>query len=281
MSEKEPINGKKPKKQTENDQTILKQSQDIQSDIENLTDRLMNFTFDQKRIEELLSEVSIQPNIEKALFLAKKQRVDVVYHAAALEDNPFTLPEVQTLLEGITVGGHKLSDESQVLNLDKAWKHTLDLIRDQRFELEKQTICEIHKLVAKEEALEWGQFRSGGVTISGTQYRPPEASKLDQIFEKGCENLQQIENPILKAMCYFLMGALNQFFYDGNKRTSRITANAMLISKGYPVFNILAKDKLAFNKTMIEFYDTQEGTKALEFFIPYYLEMNKGLGFGY
>jgi len=75
------------------------------------------------------------------------------------------------------------------------------------------------------------------------------------------------------------MGALNQFFYDGNKRTSRITANAILLSNGYPVFNILAKDKLTFNRTMIEFYDTQEGTKALEFFIAYYLEKNKGLGF--
>lgn len=35
--------------------------------------------------------------------------------AAALEGNPFTYAEVQTLLEGITVGGHKLADADQIL----------------------------------------------------------------------------------------------------------------------------------------------------------------------
>lgn len=40
-----------------------------------------------------------------------------VWDAAVLEGNPFTYPEVQTLLEGITVGGRKLSDERQILNL--------------------------------------------------------------------------------------------------------------------------------------------------------------------
>jgi len=32
-----------------------------------------------------------------------------------------TYPEVRTLMDGITVGGHKLSDQDQILNLKKAW----------------------------------------------------------------------------------------------------------------------------------------------------------------
>ncbi|CZR83213.1 hypothetical protein CDFC105_43918 [Clostridioides difficile] len=35
-----------------------------------------------------------------------------------LENNPFTFPEVQTLLDGITVGGHKLSDQNQILTVN-------------------------------------------------------------------------------------------------------------------------------------------------------------------
>ncbi len=37
-----------------------------------------------------------------------------------LEGNPFTYPEVQTLLEGITVGGRRLSDERQILSLSES-----------------------------------------------------------------------------------------------------------------------------------------------------------------
>jgi hypothetical protein len=42
-----------------------------------------------------------------------------IFNTVYLENNPFTLKEVQTLLEGITVGGHKLEDQQQVLNQSK------------------------------------------------------------------------------------------------------------------------------------------------------------------
>jgi len=62
----------------------------------------------------------IAPNLKKYLFLAKKDRVDFVYNTAALEGNAMTYPEVQTLLDGVTVGGHKLSDEQQILNQNRS-----------------------------------------------------------------------------------------------------------------------------------------------------------------
>lgn len=39
-----------------------------------------------------------------------------MFETVKLEGNPFTFPEVQTLLDGITVGGRKLSDLQQVIN---------------------------------------------------------------------------------------------------------------------------------------------------------------------
>jgi hypothetical protein len=41
---------------------------------------------------------------KKALFLAKKQLSELVYDAVNLEGVNYTLPEVQTLLDGVTVG---------------------------------------------------------------------------------------------------------------------------------------------------------------------------------
>ena len=58
----------------------------------------------------------IKANKKVALMLAKRSLAELVCDAVNLEGINFTLPEVQTLLEGITVGGHKLHDQEITLN---------------------------------------------------------------------------------------------------------------------------------------------------------------------
>ena len=48
--------------------------------------------------------IDIKPNKELNIALAKKDRVDYIYNTSALEGNTMTYPEVETLLDGITVG---------------------------------------------------------------------------------------------------------------------------------------------------------------------------------
>ncbi|MGL4849458.1 MAG: hypothetical protein ACRC28_11135 [Clostridium sp.] len=64
---------------------------------------------------------------------------------------------------------------------------------------------------------------------------------------------------------FFVSGSLNQFYYDGNKRTSRLIANMVLISNGQGILNIKAKDRLEFNSLMVEFYNTQEANGIFNF----------------
>lgn len=65
------------------------------------------------------------PDVRRACFQALKILEGIVYDTVFLEGNPFILPEVKTLLDGITVGGHKLLDERQVLNQARSWKTLL------------------------------------------------------------------------------------------------------------------------------------------------------------
>jgi hypothetical protein len=44
-----------------------------------------------------------------------------------LEDNPFTFPEVKTLLDGVIIGGQKISDQEQILNLAESLRRLLAL----------------------------------------------------------------------------------------------------------------------------------------------------------
>ena len=218
--------------------------------------------------------LDFQQDKKRFLFLAKKDKIDFVYNTAALEGNAMTYPEVATLLEGITVGGHKLSDEQQILNQNRSVDLLFQLLTSGNFLLDKKTICSLHAQVAKDEALTWGKFRNGNVNIGGTDYLPPSPDKLDTIFNQGIAVIKEINHPIIAALTYFLFGARTQFFFDGNKRVSRLMMNGILLSNGYPMLNIKAKNKLTFNQQMILFYDSGNYISALEYLRDYYIQQN-------
>lgn len=220
------------------------------------------------------------PNKNLAFALAKKDKIDYIYNTAALEGNAMTFPEVQTLLEGVTVGGHKLSDERQILNQNASVNLLFELLEKDEFRLDKTTLLRLHSKVAHEEALSWGEFRTSGVNIGGTDYIPPKADELDAIFEEGIREIEKIENAIVRAITLFLFLAKCQFFFDGNKRTARLMMNGILLSNGYPILNIKAKDKLEFNRVMVEFYDSDDVQKAIEYLMDYYTRQNSHLVIG-
>ena len=218
-----------------------------------------------------------KPNKLLSLALAKKDKIDFIYNTSALEGNAMTFPQVQTLLEGITSGGHKLSDEQQILNQNKSVNLLFDILESDAFALDEPTLLALHSKVAFEEALNWGTFRTSGVNIGDTDYLPPHAERLDEVFLDGAREIDKIAHPIVQAIVYFLFGAKCQFFYDGNKRVSRLMMNGLLLSSGYPILNIKAKNRLEFNEMMIAFYDGRDIVKSVEYLAAYYEKQNKHL----
>ena len=210
---------------------------------------------------------------KKLIMLVKKLLPDVVFNMASLEGNPFTYPEVQTLLEGITIGGHKVSDEQQIFNIRNAWDFLFDIVKQNKINIDVDIFNKINYLVAKDEALISGEFRNGQVRIAGTEFIPPKADELENIFKNELPILiERCKSKTELAFEIFLWGALNQFYYDGNKRTSRLVSNMILISNGQGIFNIKAKDRLQFNTLMVEFYNTREADNIFNFFYENCLE---------
>lgn len=206
-----------------------------------------------------------QPDFKKTIFRAKKVLAGLVHDMAFLEGNPFTFPEVQTLLDGVTVGGHKLSDETQILNTAEAWKLLFRFVETGGFAVSKDVFCSLHQVAARGEALALGEFRDGDVGISGTEYRPPKCERLGTLFEEGILALQCIEEEYERAFAFFLFGSLQQFFWDGNKRTSRLMMAGELLMNGLDIASIPASKKLEFNQKMIRFYDSKDGSEMMEF----------------
>lgn len=207
----------------------------------------------------------MKQNKEKALFIARKVFAELVFDVQSLEGMPFTLPEVQTYLQGVTVGGHKVADVEKLKQQKLGWELLIDMVKEGTFSLTKETACAIQGVLGLGEALDPGQFRSGQVGIAGTEYKPPRASELDSIFERVIKDIQELEDVREQAYRLHLDFARNQFFWDANKRTGLLMLNGHLMSNGYAPLSVPAKRLTEYNAGMIRFYESGDYAEMMGF----------------
>jgi len=191
--------------------------------------------------------------IEQNKFLAKKFLVESIYHSAKLEGCNITYPNTQTILDGVSVGNLKMSDVEVVLNLRDAWKYLLENVEQP---MTIDFMCKINGYVSRNESLEWGVLRYGGVGISGTEYVPPIPKR--ETVEKELKQILEEPSVTARAIKLFLWACRSQLFWDGNKRTSTLCANKILIAEGKGILSIKEKDLNEFNTRLSKFYDTND-----------------------
>ncbi len=237
----------------------------------------LGFEWDRSAVPGLLPVHSIG----RVAFRLHRMLPEFVWDASVLEGNPFTFPEVKTLLDGVTVGGRKISDQEQVLNLASSSKHLLSLVKEGKFSLDKAAFTGLNTLVVRNEALEWGHFRGEGKETGYTpdlglgehgRYTPlatiPGAPELNRVFAIGLQALErEVQQPFEKAAAFFLFGALQQFFFDGNKRTSRFMMNGILMSAGIDAISVPAAKAQEFNENMVRFYLEKDATEMMAFLV--------------
>jgi len=224
-------------------------------------------------------------SLERVLFRFNKMLPEFVWDASTLEENPFSYPQVQTLMDGVTVVGQKISDQEQILNLAESAKRLLAMVKDERFALAKPAFIELNGIVARNESLEWGLFRGEGDEKNYTPdeglgtlgvsrivakylYSPmktlPNAPELNRAFQEGVTALKECE-PFERALAFYVFGAYRQFFFDGNKRTSRLMMNGVLMSHGIDAISVPAAKAAEFNGAMLCFYESKDATQIMTF----------------
>lgn len=187
---------------------------------------------------------------QQNIFLAKRNIVDNIYANARMEGLNITFPQTKTILEGVNVANLKLDEIQVILNLRDAWRYVINNI-DEPFNID--FICKINELVARNESIEWGVLRSGKVEITGTSYIPKIPIKTE--VEKQIEDILKIENTTERAIEYMLYGMKSQLFWDGNKRTSIIVANKIMIENGNGIIKVPENKLEEFNILLSKFYE--------------------------
>ncbi len=199
-------------------------------------------------------------SLEENMFLAKRNLVDNIYSNARMEGLNVTFSQTKTILEGINVPELKIDEIQCILNLRDAWKYVLNNIKEE-FNLE--FICKINEFVARNESLAWGKLRNGKVEITGTSYIPEVPDEIT--VRKDIEKILKIENTTERAIEYMLYGMRNQLFWDGNKRTSTIAANKIMIENGNGIIKIPDNKLEEFIVLLSEFYSTNNKEEIKQF----------------
>ena len=201
-------------------------------------------------------------NNSQSLFLAKKGQIKNIYCGMKMENRAVTLDQTQSILNGINIPNVQLDDIQAILNMRDAWKFLLNTISET---VTFEYWCKLNDYIARNEALEWGKLRTGNVGISGTDYVPPIPEKEqvittleDIVSDKGITATD-------KALEVFTWGTRGQYFWDGNKRTSLMLANKILISAGAGIMTITDKYMEQFNVSLLEYYNTGKPTELKKF----------------
>ena len=204
----------------------------------------------------------------EALFVFQKNMAGIVWNSLGVfENNPSTLPQTETILQGQAVGGISIDQLTQVKRFGEGALFLVSAIKNNDFHLAMEFAEKLHAIVGKEEALEWGVLRNRQVHIHGVSHVPPAANELPALAVKGFAFLrEQVEDPVMRAIAIFLFIARTQFFFDCNKRTASLMMNGVLLSEGFYPITVLRETTEEFNEKLGAFYNSGDGTDMLRYF---------------
>lgn len=181
--------------------------------------------------------------------------IDLSWKSSQIEGNTYSLLETERLLrESKTAAGKSKEEAVMLLNHKDALHFVLDN-PDYLQQLTVSHIEDIHQLLTKELSVESG-IRHRRVGITGTNYRPLDNEfQIREAMHDACHLINARDNVFDKALLALVLLSYIQAFTDGNKRTARITSNAILIAHGYCPISFRSVDSIDYKKAMLIFYE--------------------------
>jgi hypothetical protein len=227
-------------------------------------------------LEEIdLDAIGGAGDTERARHRFRSRLPDMIWDAARLEGNTFTLPEVQTLLEGVTVDGKRLEEERQILALNEGFNAIDALVGAGRFSLSKAVSDRIHANVAEFEAIESGHFRGEGSVRGGGAVRLSTGGVVDgrehgdngELLQASYDDLldytQAISDPRVRSLVYAASAIRHQFYFDGNKRTAKLMASGELMTHGFDAISIPYSRLYEQNRALDHLFRTDDATPLM------------------
>lgn len=193
--------------------------------------------------------------------------VDLSWKSSQIEGNTYSLLETERLLKDKQTAKGKTKEEAiMLLNHKDALDFILE-VPDYLKELSVHRIEDIHSILVKELDVD-RNIRHRRVGITGTNYSPLDNEfQIREAIEDMCKLVNYKDNVFEKALLALVLLSYIQAFTDGNKRTARITSNAILLANRYCPISFRTVDSIDYKKAMLMFYEQNNISAFKKIFI--------------
>lgn len=193
---------------------------------------------------------------------AKRSMVDTIYKQAVLEGVAVTFLDTETIIGGGRINGISADDIQKINNLKHAWQFILDdgVVTTRS---DYSILCLINRLVEEGFYYNAGKLRSVPVSIGGTKWKPE--LPIENVITEQLNEVLSESDVYERSVNALLFVTKKQLFIDGNKRTSVIFANHILISNGAGLIAIPEDDVAEYKKLLIAYYETDRADDIKRF----------------
>lgn len=195
--------------------------------------------------------------LDKTIYKRELERfmIELSWKSSQIEGNTYDLLETETLIkQRIEAAGHPKEEAIMILN----HKDAFETILNKRLSFKKLSMADViqlYNVLAKNLEISTG-IRAQRVRITGTVYEPMHnRHDLEEALKRLISHINKVDYPPEKALIAGAMIAYIQPFSDGNKRTSRMLANAILLAHGYFPLSYRSVDVNEYRKAIILFYE--------------------------
>ncbi len=181
--------------------------------------------------------------------------IELSWKSSQIEGNTYSLLETESLIkEKKEAKGHKKEEAIMLLNHKKA----LDYIyknKNSFKNISRAKIEDIHYLLTQGLGIS-RNLRKIAVGITGAKYKPLDNEfQIKEALEKTCDLINKEKDGFSRAVILMVLIAYIQPFEDGNKRTSRLTGNAILLAYDICPLSYRSVDEMEYKKAVILFYE--------------------------
>lgn len=191
-------------------------------------------------------EKSSAPSAQMSLRDLEYLTVELSWKSSALEGNTYTLLDTQLLLlEGVKAPNRTSFETQMILNHKDTIKFIVEHQELFSADISFAVVEELHRLISYNLGIPSG-IRRRLVRIGASNYTPlASAQQLREQADLVLTVINRAADPGLRSLLALGLIPYLQLFEDGNKRTGRLLANAILIStigKGFSLRSVSVRD---------------------------------------
>ncbi len=181
--------------------------------------------------------------------------IELSWKSSAIEGNTYSLLETERLLkEGSEAKGKKKEEATMLINHKKALGFVFEN-KDLFNKINRAKIEQLHKIITEDLGIT-NNLRKSLVGITGTKFKPLDNQfQIIEAINKFCDLINETQNIFTKSLLSIILLSYIQPFEDGNKRSSRILGNAILISHNSFPLPLRSVDENLYKEATLLFYE--------------------------